>query len=148
MSITKVTSESNTPPSSEESYCFCNDEISLQMISGGGSPEGYRGRVTLLLDDDMYIDYIRKDLYDAVVAENEAVRKANIDCVNHFEAVLADLKLSEDLRKANLDQYTAEIEKFKINYQMLHDFATQHKISYVDLFVMVQNATGIQQPLR
>jgi hypothetical protein len=180
MSITKLTSESNSPPTSEESYCFCNDEISLQMISGGAALEGHRGRVTLLLDDDVYVDYIRKDLYDSEVAtknsyrreldaytdfadrrvaalhkeldeyaiENEAVKKANIDCVDHFNAVLQDLKLSEDLRKANLEQYTTTIEKFKINYQMLHDFATQHKISYVDLFVMVEKATGIQQPLR
>jgi hypothetical protein len=162
MSITKVTSDSPSPPSSEESFCFCNDEISLQMISGGASKEGYRGKVTLLLDDGVYIDYIRKDLYDSEVAtknsyrreldlytdfadrrvaelkaENEAVKKANLDCVDHFEAVLEDLKAAK-----------AKIEEFKIDYQMLNDFATQLKISYVDLFVMVEKATGIRQPLR
>jgi hypothetical protein len=138
MSITKLSELPQLlPPEGEESYCFCNDEISLQMISGGGAPEGYRGRITLLLDDDVYIDYIRKDLHDTVVVENKAVKKANIDCVDHFNAVLEDLKLAQ-----------AKIEAVKINYQMLHDFAAQHKISYVDLFVMVEKATGIQQPLR
>ena len=73
MSITKVTSDSPSTPSPEESFCYCNDETSLQMISGGASPEGYRGKVTLLLDDDVYIDYIRKDLYDALKTENEAL---------------------------------------------------------------------------
>jgi hypothetical protein len=34
-------------------------------------------------------------------------------------------------------------EEKKINYQMLHDFAMEKKIDYTELFVMVQNATGI-----
>ena len=38
--------------------CFCHDGVSLQMVSGGAAPEGYLGKVTLLIDGE-YVDYVK-----------------------------------------------------------------------------------------
>ena len=38
--------------------CFCHDGVSLQMVSGGAAPEGYLGKVTLLIDGE-YVDYAK-----------------------------------------------------------------------------------------
>jgi len=43
---------------SEQDFCFCHSGASLQMVSGGGAPEGYLGRVTLLIDGE-YVDYVK-----------------------------------------------------------------------------------------
>ena len=37
-------------------FCYCNKEVSLQMVSGGAAPEGYLGKVTLRVGDQ-YRDY-------------------------------------------------------------------------------------------
>jgi hypothetical protein len=34
------------------------DEVSLQMVSGGAAPEGYLGKVTLLIGGE-YVDYVK-----------------------------------------------------------------------------------------
>ena len=39
-----------------EQPCFCDEHVSLQMVSGGGAPEGYLGKVTLRIGDQ-YRDY-------------------------------------------------------------------------------------------
>ena len=41
---------------SAEQFCYCNPDVSLQMVSGGGAPDGYLGRVTLRIGDQ-YRDY-------------------------------------------------------------------------------------------
>jgi hypothetical protein len=41
-----------------EDFCYCNKSVSLQMVSGGAAPEGYLGRVTLLIDGE-YVEYFR-----------------------------------------------------------------------------------------
>lgn len=44
----------------KEDFCYCNDEISLQIVSGGGAPEGLYGRVTLKISGE-YVNYVRAD---------------------------------------------------------------------------------------
>jgi len=39
-----------------EQACYCNADVSLQMVSGGGAPEGYLGKVTLRIGDQ-YRDF-------------------------------------------------------------------------------------------
>lgn len=46
-----------------EDFCYCNKSVSLQIVSGGGSPHGYLGRVTLKIDGK-YVDYVRADRHD------------------------------------------------------------------------------------
>lgn len=46
------------PPA--EDPCFCCSDISLQIVSGGGSQEGYLGRITCLVDGK-YVDYVRAE---------------------------------------------------------------------------------------
>ena len=41
-----------------QDFCYCDSHVSLQIVSGGASKEGYLGRVTLKIDDE-YVDYIR-----------------------------------------------------------------------------------------
>ena len=48
-----------TPPQPmQEDSCFCHDGASLQMVSGGAAPEGYLGKVTLLIDGE-YVEYVK-----------------------------------------------------------------------------------------
>lgn len=47
-------------PAPVEDFCYCNDEISLQMVSGGAAPEGLYGRVTLKIDGK-YVEYVRAE---------------------------------------------------------------------------------------
>jgi hypothetical protein len=49
-----------TPPAApkQEDFCFCHDGVSLQIVSGGAAPEGYLGKVTLLIDGK-YVDYVK-----------------------------------------------------------------------------------------
>ncbi|BAW19184.1 hypothetical protein [Ralstonia phage RP31] len=39
--------------------CYCNDDISLQMVSGGAAPDGLYGEVTLKIGET-YVEYVRK----------------------------------------------------------------------------------------
>ena len=40
-----------------EDFCYCGPDVSLQMVSGGGAPEGYLGKVTLRIGDKLK-DYL------------------------------------------------------------------------------------------
>lgn len=42
----------------DANFCYCGEEISLQMVSGGSAPEGLYGRVTLKVGDE-YVSYVR-----------------------------------------------------------------------------------------
>ncbi len=42
----------------QEDSCFCHSGVSLQSVSGGAAPEGYLGKVTLLIDGE-YVDYVK-----------------------------------------------------------------------------------------
>lgn len=42
----------------QEQPCYCGPAASLQMVSGGAAPEGYLGKVTLLIDG-AYVDYVK-----------------------------------------------------------------------------------------
>jgi hypothetical protein len=42
----------------QEDSCFCHEGVSLQIVSGGAAPEGYLGKVTLLIDGK-YVDYVK-----------------------------------------------------------------------------------------
>lgn len=46
------------PPLTQQvgQFCYCNADVSMQMVSGGGAPEGYLGKVTLRIGDQ-YRDY-------------------------------------------------------------------------------------------
>ena len=55
-----------------EKFCFCDDTISLQMVSGVASPEGYSGKITLKIGEE-YRNYYHvvtdgTDLY-ALIAD-------------------------------------------------------------------------------
>lgn len=57
------------PLPEQQDSCFCHDGVSLQIVSGGAAPEGYLGKVTLLIDGK-YVDYVkaqRKLLTDDVL---------------------------------------------------------------------------------
>jgi hypothetical protein len=41
-----------------EDFCYCDDDISLQMVSGGAALEGLYGRVTLKINGQ-YVDYVK-----------------------------------------------------------------------------------------
>ncbi len=45
-------------PAPAEDFCYCDDDISLQMVSGGAAPEGLYGRVTLKIGD-AYVNYVK-----------------------------------------------------------------------------------------
>ena len=47
-------------PLGMEDYCFCNDSVSLQSVSGGGATEGYLGSVRLKIDGQ-FVTYKRED---------------------------------------------------------------------------------------
>jgi hypothetical protein len=56
-----VAERMDTPPlpvQPVQDSCFCHDGASLQMVSGGAAPEGYLGKVTLLIDGE-YVDYAK-----------------------------------------------------------------------------------------
>jgi len=68
-----------------EDFCFCNSDISLQIVSGGAAPEGLYGRVTLKVGED-YVDYIRSDVAKnqlaAAQAENLRLRDALVSLLS------------------------------------------------------------------
>ncbi len=71
-----------------DDFCYCNAEISLQMVSGGAAPEGLYGRVTLLIDGK-YVDYVRAE------STAPAVRDTRIKVLEdalHFYANPGDYK--------------------------------------------------------
>ncbi len=45
-------------PAPDEDFCYCDDDISLQMVSGGAALEGLYGRVTLKINGQ-YVDYVK-----------------------------------------------------------------------------------------
>lgn len=45
-------------PAPAEDFCYCDDDISLQMVSGGAALEGLYGRVTLKINGQ-YVDYVK-----------------------------------------------------------------------------------------
>ena len=45
-------------PAPAEDFCYCDDDISLQMVSGGAALEGLYGRVTLKIGD-AYVNYVK-----------------------------------------------------------------------------------------
>jgi hypothetical protein len=49
--------EQETTPEDQD-FCYCGPSVSLQMVSGGAAPEGYLGKVTLLIDGK-YVDYVK-----------------------------------------------------------------------------------------
>jgi hypothetical protein len=63
-------------PAPAEDFCYCDDDISLQMVSGGAAPEGLYGRVTLKIGD-AYVNYVKAQPAAPVPdALAEAVAKA------------------------------------------------------------------------
>jgi hypothetical protein len=64
----------------EQDFCYCNDEISLQIVSGGAAKEGLYGRVTLKIGDE-YVEYMRAqpDESKRVMTDDEvrALRRAS-----------------------------------------------------------------------
>ena len=60
--------------SHSEDFCYCDHEISLQIVSGGAAPEGLYGRVTLQVKGE-YVDYVPDSTLASLQAENERLRK-------------------------------------------------------------------------
>lgn len=52
----------------QEKFCYCNDQFSLQMVSGGGSEDGLFGRITCKVDGQ-YVDYKRANSWPEQPAE-------------------------------------------------------------------------------
>lgn len=68
-----------TVPQAED-FCYCDDSISLQIVSGGGSKEGLYGKVTLKLNGE-YVDYVQATLQQAErreMQETEQMLRAEI----------------------------------------------------------------------
>lgn len=63
---TKTYQQHKTFAPSEGQFCFCGDEISLQIVSGGAAPEGLYGRVTLKVNGE-YVDYVKATSRPAMV---------------------------------------------------------------------------------
>ena len=57
-------------PAPAEDFCYCNDDISLQIVSGGAAKEGLYGRVTLLIDGK-YVDYVPAESANPAVPMTE-----------------------------------------------------------------------------
>ena len=57
-----------------EDFCYCDHEISLQMVSGGAAPEGLYGRVTLQVKGE-YVDYVPDSTLASLQAENERLKQ-------------------------------------------------------------------------
>jgi hypothetical protein len=58
-----------------EDFCYCHDGVSLQMVSGGGAPDGYLGKVTLRIGDQ-YRDYYTHPSVDSIDTSQERVEKS------------------------------------------------------------------------
>jgi hypothetical protein len=56
------------PASPAESFCYCNDGISLQSVSGGAHKAGYAGEVFLKVEGE-YVRYIKADPAPSVAPE-------------------------------------------------------------------------------
>jgi hypothetical protein len=54
--VQRIARSNDTNPQASEDFCYCNDDVSLQMVSGGGAPEGYLGKMTLRIGDQ-YRDF-------------------------------------------------------------------------------------------
>ena len=73
----------------QEDSCFCHSGVSLQSVSGGAAPEGYLGKVTLLIDGE-YVDYVKAQspLPEPLEYWNAVEGWVKIDEVRkHFNAV-------------------------------------------------------------
>ena len=77
-----------------EQFCYCGNEISLQMVSGGAAPEGLYGRVTLKVGDK-YVDYY--------TAPPEAI-KAAIEATKEKAAQKCDDLYKHDRRASGYDE--------------------------------------------
>jgi hypothetical protein len=62
------------PLPEQEDFCFCHDGVSLQIVSGGAAPEGYLGKVTLLIDGK-YVDYVKAQPVQRKPLTDEQVKK-------------------------------------------------------------------------
>jgi len=98
------------PLPEQEDFCFCHDGVSLQIVSGGAAPEGYLGKVTLLIDGK-YVDYVkaqRKLLTDDVLVPLEILEAA----ANSLDSFCGNLGWGDaDLQ--NMDNLFAVIEQHK-----------------------------------
>lgn len=55
-------------------FCYCNEEVSLQSVSGGGSDVGYLGRVRLKINGE-FVSYVREREVGGALTD-DAVNKA------------------------------------------------------------------------
>lgn len=86
-------------PLGREDFCFCDNHVSLQSISGGLAPEGYLGSVRLNIDGE-FVSYVRADLHaerarvpdgfftDLQQAKNTAERSSKIDRLRVYGRVV------------------------------------------------------------
>jgi hypothetical protein len=80
----------------QQDSCFCHDGVSLQIVSGGAAPEGYLGKVTLLIDGK-YVDYVKAqpEQDQSVTDELQSLRKF------HEAAFLAHPNIDLDIEAAH-----------------------------------------------
>jgi hypothetical protein len=47
-------------PLDTEDFCYCNKDISLQIVSGGAASAGLYGEITVRMSDGSYVTYVKK----------------------------------------------------------------------------------------
>jgi len=62
-------------PAPAEDFCYCDDDISLQMVSGGAALEGLYGRVTLKINGQ-YVDYVKAQPAPVPLTDSELAKIA------------------------------------------------------------------------
>jgi len=85
--------------SHSEDFCYCDHEISLQIVSGGAAPEGLYGRVTLQVKGE-YVDYVPDSTLASLQAENERLQ-AQLDNATKWIDATGTGVVRDELRAEN-----------------------------------------------
>ena len=82
----------------EEDFCFCNDGINLQIVSGGAAVGGLYYCVTLKIDGE-YVDYVRAQPEQEPVATVQCIRGVTIGYLDVMQPVGTKLYTSPPARE-------------------------------------------------
>ena len=123
-----------------ERFCFCNNEVSLQMVSGGAAKEGYLGKITLKINGE-YVDYVKSPTVESEphIAEcncnlrtklvGDGCEKCNpqltIDLLSDEIAELKkrvnDLDEQNDTQAIYIDNYMAKIAELEAKLKLARE---------------------------
>jgi len=138
--------------SHSEDFCYCDHEISLQRVSGGATPEGLYGRVTLQVKGE-YVDYVPASALAALQAENEEAKISAYQrgYLDGSAKKYADLEAEVERLKAANKQLLEKIEKKDaILRQVLEALEKAADTTYSDTCLAQFNAaiTTIKEELK